>query len=335
MIRAAWPILAALVISALVLLAVGVDPLEYYGVVIRRGMLTARGQQETLTRMAPLMLLGASLVVSFRAGLWNLGVDGQFLLAAVFVAAACPRLASAFGRGPALMLGALLGALVGGGWALLPAWLRAKHGMNEIITTLMMSFLGTSLANVLVKLVFAAPDATAPQTATLPVAERLPRLFGSTVHLGVPLTFLALIATHLVLTHTAWGLRLRVSGASPRAARHAGIRVERTIIAAMLASGALAGLAAGVDIMGVWGNVRADWNPAYGLTVIPIVFLARLNGWAVAALVLLFAMLSVGSDSASVRLGVPRDYSTVLVGLILLFLALADWLRQGRSALAA
>ena len=99
----------------------------------------------------------------------------------------------------------------------------------------------------------------------------------------------------------------------------------------MVVSGGLAGLAGGIDIMGVWGNVRADWNPAYGLTVIPLVFLARLNGFAVAGFVLLFSVLSVGSESASVRLGVPSYYSFVLVALILLFLALADRFGQSRT----
>jgi simple sugar transport system permease protein len=329
---AALPILAALAISALVLLAVGVDPLDYYAVVLRRGLLTPRGVQETLTRMAPLLLLAASLIVSFRAGLWNLGVNAQFLLAAVCVAAACPLLDVALGRAPALLLGAALAMLVGGGWALLPAWLRAAHGVNEIITTLMMSFLGTSFANVLVKLAFGDPGSTVPQTRTLPVSDRLPRLFGTTVHLGVPLAFVALIATHLLVMHTAWGLRLRTLGASPRAARHVGIAVDRSIVAALVASGGLAGLAGGIDIMGVWGNVRADWNPAYGLTVIPLVFLARLNGWAVAGFVLLFSALSVGSESASVRLGVPSYYNFVLVALIMLFLALVDGLGQRRAA---
>jgi general nucleoside transport system permease protein len=330
-IRAALPILAALAVSASVLLFVGVDPLDYYAVVLRRGLFTARGAQETLTRSAPLLLLAASLIVSFRAGLWNLGTDGQFLLAAVCVAAIAPLLDAALGRWPALLLAALIGMAIGGAWAALPGWLRAHHGLNEIITTLMMSFLGTSFANVLVKLAFGDPGSTVPQTRTLPVEDRLPRLFGTTVHLGVPFALAVLLGVHLIMMHTAWGLRLRTLGASPRAARHGGIPVERVTFAALVCSGALAGLAGSVDILGVWGNVRADWNPAYGLTVIPLVFLARLNGWAVTGFVLMFSVLSVGSESASVRLGVPSYYNFVLVALILLFLALADWNRESRA----
>ena len=132
--------------------------------------------------MAPLLLLAASLIVAFRAGIWNLGVDGQFLLAAVIVAAAAPALVAV----PAGLAGARRcawrsAALVGAVWSLLPALLRAYQGVNEIITTLMMTFLGVSLANVLVKLAFLDPATTVPQTRTLPVDDRLPRLFGTTV----------------------------------------------------------------------------------------------------------------------------------------------------------
>jgi len=194
-----------------------------------------------------------------------------------------------------------------------------------------MSFLGTALANALVKLALRDPAATVPQTRTLPVADRLPRLFGTTVGLGVPIALVVLIAVHLATTHTAWGLRLRTLGANPRAARHAGIDVPRTTVMALVLSGAIAGLAGGIDIVGVWGNVRADWNPAYGLSVIPLVFLARLNGWAVIGFVLLFSMLSVGAESASIHVGVPSYFSFVLVALILLFLALAEWLGQRRQ----
>lgn len=329
----ALPVLAALLVSALVLLAVGVDPLAYYGIVLDRGLLTGRGLQESAIRAAPLLLLAASLIVSFSAGLWNLGVDGQFLLAAVAVSALCPWLDDRLGRAPALLGGVAVALLAGALWAALPAALRAWRGMNEIITTLMMSFLGASAANALVKLVLRDPATTVPQTRILPVADRLPRLFGSTIHLGVPLALLVLLGVHWLVVRSAWGLRLRTLGASVRAARHAGIAVPRTILAALMASGALAGLAGGVDILGVWGGVRADWNPGYGLTVIPLVCVARLNGWAVAVLVPLFSVLSVGGSSAEIRLGVPTSFSLVFVAVMLLFLALGDRL-AGRGGAA-
>ena len=324
------PIVAALLVSGLVLLAVGVDPLEYYALVLQRGLLSAGGLQETITRTAPLMLLGASLIVSFRAGLWNLGVDGQFLLGAVMSAATGPLLVTVLPVPLAVILSMGVGIATAALWSLLPAVLRAYQGINEIITTLMMNFIGVSLANVLIKLVFHDPATDAPLTRTLPVPDRLARMFGTTVSIGVVIALAVLVGVHLVMTQTAWGLRLRVLGASPRAARHVGLRVRRLTVATIVISGGLAGLAGAVVVLGTLGNVRAEWNPAYGLTIVPLVFLARLNGWAVIGFVFLFAMLSIGAESASIRLGVPHYYNFMLVGLLLIFLALVEYLDQRR-----
>src|SRR5690606_40477821 len=115
-----------------------------------------------------------------------------------------------------------------------------------------------------------------------------------------------------------------VVGANPRAAIHAGLDVGRLTIATFGLSAALVGLGGAVEILGVWGTVRADWNPAYGLVVVPLVFLARFNGFGVIAFTLFFAMLMIGGESASRRVGVPQDFVLVLVALLLLFLALVE-----------
>lgn len=319
------PVLAALAVSGAILLAFGVDPLEYYRAVLRRGLYSPSGIQETFTRMAPLLLLAASLMIAFRAGIWNLGGDGQFLLAAVIVAAAAPMLVAVMPPWAALILCLLLGALVGAAWSLLPALLRAYQGVNEIITTLMMTFLGVSLANVLVKLVFLDPATTVPQTRTLPVADRLPKLFSTRISGGLIIGLLVVIAVHLVMTRTAFGLKLRVVGANTRAAIHAGLPVPRLMIAVFALSAALAGLAGAVEILGVEGNVRADWNPAFGLTVVPLVFLARFNGFAAIAFVFLFSVLSIGGESAARLLDVPNFFTLVVASILLMLLAVAEY----------
>jgi general nucleoside transport system permease protein len=319
------PVLAALAVSGAILLVFGVNPLEYYQAVLRRGLYSPSGIQETFTRMAPLLLLAASLIVAFRAGIWNLGGDGQFLLAAVIVAAAAPALAAVMPAWAALTLCLLLGALVGAVWSLVPALLRAYQGVNEIITTLMMTFLGVSLANVLVKLVFLDPATTVPQTRTLSVADRLPKLFGTRISGGLLIGLVAVIAVHLVMTRTTFGLKLRVVGANTRAAIHAGLPVPPLIIAVFALSAALAGLAGAVEILGVEGNVRADWNPAFGLTVVPLVFLARFNGFATIAFVFLFSVLSIGGESAARLLDVPNFFTLVVASVLLMLLAVAEY----------
>ena len=213
------PVLAALAVSGALLLAFGVSPVDYYQAVIRRGLLSPSGIQETFTRMAPLLLLAASLTMAFRAGIWNLGGDGQFLLAAVIVSAAAPALAAYLPAAVVLLVCLVLAALVGALWSLLPALLRAYQGVNEIITTLMMTFLGVSFANVLVKLVFLDPKTTVPQTRTLPVADRLPKLFDTRISSGLVIGLAAILAVHVVMTRTAFGLKLRVVGANT-ARRH-------------------------------------------------------------------------------------------------------------------
>ncbi|RMF33471.1 MAG: ABC transporter permease, partial [Alphaproteobacteria bacterium] len=211
---AAGPILLGLILAGLLLMAFGKDPLAYYGYVLQRGLLSPTGVQQTLTRMAPLLFIAAGLIVAFRAGIWNLGVDGQFLLGAVAAAASAPVMIGLLPGWAVLIAAATLSALVAALWALLPALLRAYQGVNEIITTLMMSFLGLSLANALVKLVFLDPATTVPQTRTLPVADRLPRLFGTTISSGLVLGLIAIALVHLMMTRTAFGLKLRVVGAS-------------------------------------------------------------------------------------------------------------------------
>jgi len=233
-----------------------------------------------------------------------------------------------------LSLWLLIGAVVGAVWSVLPAILKAFQGINEIITTLMMSFLGVSFANVLVKLAFLDPATTTPQTRTLPVEARLPRLFDTTVSSGFLIGLVVVILVHLTMTRTAFGMRLRVVGANPRAAVHAGLSVPKLTIAVFAISAALAGLAGAVDILGTQGNVRADWNPAYSLTVVPLVFLARLNGFGAIAYVFLFSALTIGGESAARRLGVPSFFSLVIVALLLITLGLAEYADKRRRAQA-
>jgi simple sugar transport system permease protein len=326
MLRVLVPVSLALALGGLILLILGKDPFQYYYFVAKRGLMTWGGFQETLTRMSPLLLIAAGMIVAFRAGIWNLGGDGQFLLAAVITAALGPALIEYLPRWPTLILCMLASMAVGAAWSLLPAILKARYGVNEIVTSLMMSFLGTSFANVLVKLFFRDPETTVPQTRDLAVEDRLPRLFDTTIHGGFPIAIVVVILVHLMMTRTAFGMKLQVVGANPAAAVHAGLDVGKLTIATFAISAALIGLGGSVEILGVWGTVRADWNPAFGLLVVPIVFLARFNGYAVIGFTLFFSALMIGGESAARRIGVPQHYVLVLVALLLVFLALVEYL---------
>jgi ABC-type uncharacterized transport system permease subunit len=233
--------------------------------------------------------------------------------------------------GWALIILSLIGIVVGGSWTVLPAYLRASYGLNEIITSVMMSFIGIYLANILIKGPFRSQETTVPQTDVMPFDKLLPKIPGTTIPVGIFVALAAVIGMHYVMTRTSIGLRLTVMGANTRAALHAGLKVKRLIMGAFFASGAFIGLGAAMEILGVWGYMRADWNPKYGLTLFALVFLARLNALAVIPLTGLFAVLTIGGHAASRNADLPNDFMLLLVGLILLFMTLAELIAIGKG----
>lgn len=332
LIRSVGPVVLALLAGAVVLAALGRNPATFYGDILEGGLTDWTGLQDSIIRMAPLLLIATGLVVVFRANIWNLGIDGQFLLAAVIVSGVGPELAQSLPRWLDLILLWLLAGAVGAVWTIVPAFLRARYQVNEIITTLMMTFIGISVANLFIKGPFRDFETTnVPQTSVLPVEERLPDIPGTRIHIGILVAVVAAIVVQYAMTRTSFGLRLNVLGQNPRAASHFGLNVTRLIMVSFAVSGMLIGFAGAAEILGVWGYVRADWNPAFGLTVVPLVFLARLNALAVIPFVGLLAVLSIGGDLAARRADLPNDFLLVLVGLILLFMAITEVLGRRRA----
>jgi len=154
---------------------------------------------------------------------------------------------------------------------------------------------------------------------------------GTRVHIGVLIALAAVAIVYYFLTRTSFGLRLQVLGANPRTARHVGINLRKVIVTSFLVSGFLIGLAAVVDVLGLWAYVRANWNPGYGDTVIPFVFLARLNPLMVVPFVAFYAVLSTGGDLAAQQVNLPTDFLLVLVALILLFMTVIEYLGRRRD----
>jgi len=329
-VRSVVPVLLALGAGAILLLALGRDPITFYSNVWKGGIqLTA--WQDSAIRAAPLLLIAVGLVVVFRANIWNLGYNGQFLLGAALISGLGPHLVGSEPRWLALLVLFLVAGGAGAAWTLVPALLKARYETNEIITTLMMSFIGVGVANILIKGPFQDPTVNIPQTRVLPLNKMLPSIPGTRIHIGVLVALAAALLVHFVLTRTSFGLRLQILGANPRAARHVGVKVPRLIVMSFLVSGLLVGLAAAADILGTWGYVRANWNPAYGDTVIPFVFLARLNALAVIPFVVFYAVLSTGGDRATRQANLSTDFLLVLVALILLFMTVIEYLGRRRA----
>ncbi len=330
LVRTVAPIVLALATAGLVMWAMGVDPLRFYGDVIALGI-GGNGWQRTLTAMAPLLLVALGLIIAFRARLWNLGYGGTYVLAAAVVAGTAPGIMGAlpFGLGVAVLC--LLAAAVGVALGLLPALLKARFGTNEIITSLMMSFIAISLANMLVKGPFQDPGVTVPQTRVLDLAYMLPYIPGTRVHVGVLIALAIVLLFHFILTRSSFGLKVDVLGASAKAAAHAGINVRSLIVAVLLLSSGTIALAAAVDMLGLWGHMRTNWNPGYGDKILPFVFLARQNPLGSIPLVAVYAVLATGGTIAAQQVGLSVDFLLIVVALILLFMTVIELLGRRRD----
>lgn len=330
LVRTIAPLLLALAAGGVMIWAMGADPFVFYLEAVSLG-LGGQGWQQSLTAMAPLMLIALGLIIAFRGGLWNLGYGGSYLMTAAVIAGIAPELYAMMPFALATLALIVIGVLVGAALGLIPALLKIWHGTNEVITSLMVSFLAMSLASLAVRGSFQDPDVTVPQTRVLDLGSMLPYLPGTRVHIGVAVALLVVIAAHVVLTRSSFGLKLDMHGASPRAARHAGVRTGLLTLIVFLCSGAMFALAAVFDMLGLWGYMRADWNPGYGERILPFVFLARLNPLGSLPFVAFYAVLSTGGTLAAQRAGLSVDVLLVIVAFVLFFMVVVEALGTKRG----
>jgi simple sugar transport system permease protein len=328
LIRSIMPLVLALVAGGILIATLGHNPFAFY-LDVWRGGIELSAWQDSLMRAATLIPIALGLIVVFRANIWNLGYQGQFLLSAAMVAGLGPHLERHLSSTLTLIVLFVAAGATGAVWTLIPAILKAWYQTNEIITTLMMTFIGISLASILIKGPFQDFSSNVPQTTVLD--HMLPTIPGTRTHVGVVIAAVLVLVVHYATTRTSFGLKLQVLGANPRAATHVGLDPKRVILSAFICSGALIGVAAAVEVLGIWGYVRADWNPAYGDAVIPFVFLARLNALAVVPFVLFYSLLSIGGEYATLNAGLPVDFLLVIVGLTLLFMVFIEYLGRRRE----
>lgn len=321
-----------LVLGAVLLAITGHDPVVAYRELVSRTLLRPTGVQEIVVRATPLLLAGCAVLVAAKVGVWNIGIDGQVLVGALAGAITADALTGA-GR-PWLWLGAALAGLVAGGvWGLVPALLRARLGINEIVTTIMFNYMAMSLTAWLVKGPLRDPSLVVPQTTVIDRALRLPTLGDTRVHLGLVVALLVTGVLGWVLQRTVIGYELAVTGANPRAARHGLIPVATYVLVAFVASGAIAGLAGVNDVLSTKGVFQAEWNPSYGLPAFALVFLARRQVAGLVPAALFLGLLSYGADVMPRAAGVAPAFFEVLEGALLVALALGAWARSRRGQL--
>ena len=283
----------------------------------------------TLVRATPVILTGLSVAIAFRAGVFNIGAEGQFLAGATAATAVSlmPGLAQSHAS-PWIAL--VVGALAGGIWAGIATVLRVRFRVLEVISTILLNFVALYVVGYLVRGPLQEPLHIYPQSSTIAIAVRLPRIVASArLHAGFVLALAVAAVAWWVLRFTAAGFRLRAVGANPNAARVAGeIDVVRTTTVAFLASGALAGLAGAIEITGVTFALYENISPGYGYTGIAVALLARLDPLGVIASGVLFGALEAGASAMQRDAGVPSVVVSIIQALIVLGVIVAWPLRE-------
>ncbi len=329
---AAGPLLALLgtiVTGALLLVATGHDPIDVGRAFVERTLGRRSGIEESMVAMAPILIAALSAWVAARVGLWNIGIDGQVAVGALVAGALAPAL-DGLPRVAMWLLVALAGMLAGAAWALLPAVLRARSGVNEIVTTIMMTYVAFSLASWLIKGPLKDESIVAPATEGIAIARRLPQLGDSRVHAGVVIAVLLAVAAWTLARWTVPGILSRLVDEAPAAAERLAVPVTRYVIVAFLVSGAVAALAGVSEVLAVRGSMQGDWRPSFALPAFAALFLARRHAaWLVPAAFLL-GLMAYASSVLPRSADLAPDFFPLLEGVLLVLLAVDAW--RGREA---
>lgn len=286
------------------------------------------GLTELGVKAAPLIMIAAALSLGFRAGVWNIGAEGQLILGGIFGSAIALRfyeVDSGFVL-PLMCLAAILGGML---WAAIPALLRTVFNANEILTSLMLVYVAELLLSYMVFGPLRDPDGFSfPKSRTFHDAATFPLLFpgvsGSRLHIGGAIAILISLLAWLLLSRTLLGFALRVNGTAPKAARHAGFGQGALIWFSLLLTGAVAGLAGLFEVAGPIGHLNSSISPGYGFTAIIVAFLGRLHPVGVIFAGLIMALSYLGGENAQFVLKLPLAVTGVFQGMLLFFLLAAD-----------
>ncbi|MEQ8967181.1 MAG: ABC transporter permease [Azospirillaceae bacterium] len=332
---------ATLVAGAVLFALLGFDPARALWLFFITPVSTVYGLTELGVKATPLCLIAVGLALGFRANVWNIGAEGQLTLGAV----AAGGLALAFwGDGgfwllPLMVIGGAVGGMV---WGAIPALLRTRFNANEILVSLMLTYVATLILSYLVHGPWKDPDGFAfPESRMFEDSARLPDLVpGSRLHIGALFALAAVAGAWVLIGRTLVGFELKVVGTAPQAARYAGFSHNRMIWLTFLITGALAGIAGMAEVSGPIGLLQPQISPGYGFTAIIVAFLGRLHPGGILLASLLLALSYLGGEAVQIGMGLPLAATGVFQGMLLFFLLASDILithrvRLGRRPAAA
>ena len=338
-------VLATMAFGGLLFMALGKDPFEAIRTIFWEplfGEFAFFYRPQLLIKGAPLVLIAIGLSLGFKAGIWNIGAEGQYIMGALFgagVGLAFYPMESAF----IFPLMVIAGAFGGWLWAIIPAVLRVKFGTNEILVSLMLVYVAEQfLASMSLGLLKNPEGFGFPGSRNLQQyasAHNADLIAGSGMHWGVVAAFMAVIFAYVLLARHRLGFAIRVTGDAPRAAAFSGVNPARLVLFCLGMSGLLAGLAGMFEVSGPAGQVTIDFNVGYGFTAIIVAFLGRLHPVGILLAGGLMALTYIGGDIAQSKMGLPAAAIQVFQGMLLFFLLAFDLftnyrLKFGRTEMA-
>lgn len=314
---------AAMGIGAIVLAAVGADIMKAYAVILTEPLKDLIGVTEIVVRAIPLSLIALGIAVAFRSGILNIGAEGQMMMGILASSATAIALGSL--PKPVLVpLAILAGAAGGAAWGGLAGLLKARLEVNEILSTVMLNYIAAQFYTFLLRGPMMDPEelvmgSGTPQTLRMPRSAWLDRLIpGTRLHTGVFIVLVLAVVVFVLLWRTPVGFRMRAAGAEAKAARYAGIKVQRYLVVAMLLSGAFAGTAGAVEILGVHRRAIEGVSGGYGFTGIVVALFGGLHPAGIIPASLFFGLLLLGADMTQRLADVPANMVLVLQGAIIL-----------------
>ena len=288
---------------------------------------------QLLVKAGPLILIAVGLSLGFRASIWNIGAEGQYIIGALCGGAVALSVypAQSIFIFPAMIIAGALGGFL---WAMIPAFLKIRFGTNEILVSLMLVYVAENILSYMAFGPLKNPEGFgfpgSRNLAQYPSAHNAELIAGTGMHWGVVTAFLAVIAAYILLSRHMLGFQIRVAGQAPRAARFAGVNPNKLIAICMGISGALAGMAGLFEVSGPGGAITDSFNVGYGFTAIIVAFLGRLNPIGILLAGLLMALTYIGGEGAQLALGLPLAAIQAFQGMLLFFLLALDLLTNFR-----
>ncbi|MFC3613669.1 ABC transporter permease [Lutimaribacter marinistellae] len=333
-------VVATMIAGGLLFAALGKNPVEAIGTIFWQplfGEYAFYYRPQLLVKGAPLVLIAIGLSLGFRAGIWNIGAEGQYIIGAL--AGAGVGLAfyplEAWYVFPLMVMA---GALGGWAWAMIPAFLKVRFGTNEILVSLMLVYVAEQLLASMALGPMRNPEGHgfpgSRNFQSYPSGHNAELVTGTGMHWGVVAALIAVIFAYILLNRHMLGYQIRLTGEAPRAARFSGVRPARLILFCLGLSGALAGLAGLFEVSGPSGQVSIDFNVGYGFTAIIVAFLGRLHPVGILLAGGLMALTYIGGEIAQGNLGLPAAAIQVFQGMLLFFLLAFDLLTNYRIRFA-